>query len=83
MGSVLHGSARTTPRIRAELQASQESGRALAARYDLNPKTVRKWRKRTTTADAPMGPKVPKRPAPLPPTPRHLPAAGRGDQGQA
>ena len=60
MGSVLHGSARTTPRIRAELQAAQESSRALAARYGLNPKTVRKWRKRTTTADAPMGPKAPK-----------------------
>ena len=40
MGSVLHGSARTTPRIRAELQASKESGRALAARYGLNAKTV-------------------------------------------
>ena len=60
MGSLLHGSARTTPCVRAELQASQESGRALAARYGLNPKTVRKWPKRTTTVDAPMGPKVPK-----------------------
>ena len=60
MASVLHGSARTTPRIRAELQASKESARSLAARYDLNPKTVRKWRQRTTTADAPMGPKAPK-----------------------
>jgi transposase-like protein len=60
MASVLHGSARTTPRIRAELQASQESSRVLAARYDLNPKTVLKWRNRSTTADAPMGPKSPK-----------------------
>jgi transposase-like protein len=60
MASVLHGSARTTPRIRAELQASKESARALAARYGLNAKTVRKWRKRTTTADEPMGPKAPK-----------------------
>ena len=60
MGSVLHGCARTTPRLRAELQASQESTRALAARYGLNPKTVDKWRKRSTTADAPMGPKTPK-----------------------
>src|ERR1700761_2009570 len=60
MASVLHGSARTTPRLRAELQASKESARALGARYGLNAKTVRKWRKRTTTADAPMGPKAPK-----------------------
>jgi transposase-like protein len=60
MASVLHGSARTTPCVRAELQASKESSRALAARYGLNVKTVDKWRKRSTTADAPMGPKAPK-----------------------
>src|SRR5829696_1973004 len=56
MAASLHGSARTTPRVRAELQASQEATCALAARYGLNPKTVAKWRRRTTTADAPMGP---------------------------
>lgn len=60
MANVLHGSARTTPRLRAELQASKESTRALAARYGLNPKTVDKWRKRTTTFDAPMGPRDPR-----------------------
>ena len=60
MADVLHGSARTTPRVRAELQASQESTRTLAARYGLNPKTVTKWRRRTTTADAPMGPVNPR-----------------------
>ena len=60
MASILHGSARTTPRIRAEFQASKESARSLVARYDLNPQTVRKWGQRTTTADAPMGPKAPR-----------------------
>src|SRR4051794_21783485 len=60
MAGVLHGSARTTPRIRAELQASQETTRVLAARHGLNPKTVQKWRKRTTTADQPMGPRRPR-----------------------
>jgi len=60
MAGVLHGSARTTPRIRAELQASQEATRVLAARYRLNPKTVQKWRKRTTTAGQPMGPSRPR-----------------------
>ena len=60
MASILHGSARTTPCLRADFQASKESTRSLAARYCLNPKTVGKWRKRTTTADAPMGPKSPK-----------------------
>src|SRR3954466_3496047 len=60
LAGVLHGSARTTPRVRAELQASQEATRVLAARYGLNPKTVQKWRKRTTTADQPMGPRRPR-----------------------
>src|SRR5450830_1099053 len=56
----LHGSARTTPRIRAELQASQESNRKLAARYRLNVKTVAKWRSRSTTKDSRMGPARPR-----------------------
>lgn len=38
MAELLHGSARTTPRVRAELQASKESTRTLAKRYGLNPK---------------------------------------------
>ena len=58
MASVLHGSARTTPRLRAERKASKESSRALAAAYGLNPKTVAKWRGRAETADAPMGSKA-------------------------
>lgn len=61
MRSVLHGSARTTPRIRAELhkrsQGAEDSARALATRYRLHPKTVLKWRHRPTTRDAPMGPR--------------------------
>ena len=60
MATGLHGAARATPRVRAELQASQESTRALAARYGLNAKTVAKWRKRSSTADRPMGPSRPK-----------------------
>lgn len=55
MAGILHGSVRTTPRVRAELQASKESTRPLAEHYGLYPKTVAKWRKRTMTADAPMG----------------------------
>ena len=57
MASVLHGSARTTPRIRAELKAAKAPARLLASQYRLNLKTVLKWRSRTETADAPMGPK--------------------------
>ena len=60
MAAGLHGSARTTPRVRAELQASQETTRRLAARYGLNPKTVAKWRRRTTTVDLRMGPARPR-----------------------
>ena len=58
MAGVLHGSARTTPRVRAELKAAKTSSRALAAQYGINPKTVLKWRKRNITADASMGPKT-------------------------
>jgi transposase InsO family protein len=60
MAAGLHGSARTTPRVRAELQRSQEATRRLAARYGLNPKTVAKGRRRTTTADRSMGPARPR-----------------------
>src|SRR3712207_5148706 len=60
MAPGLRGSARTTPRVRAELQAAQEATRALAARPGLNPKTVAKWRRRTTTADQPLGPRRPR-----------------------
>ncbi len=60
MAGVLHGSARTTPRVRAELQASKETSSALAKRYGLSRSTVTKWRARTTTNDAPMGPTTPR-----------------------
>jgi len=60
MGQVLHGSASTTQAIRRAIQHSQESIRALARRHGINPKTVAKWRRRTSTSDAPMGPKTPR-----------------------
>jgi transposase InsO family protein len=60
MAAGLHGSARTTPRVRAELQTAQGSTRALAARFGLNPKTVAKWRHRAATADQRMGPARPR-----------------------
>jgi transposase InsO family protein len=58
MGQVLHGSARTTEAVRRAIQLRQESVRALARRFGVSPTTVQKWRKRETTADAKMGPKV-------------------------
>ncbi len=60
MGQVLHGSARTTAAVRRTIQRSQESLSNLAERFDLNPKTVAKWRKREDALDAPMGPKQPR-----------------------
>ena len=59
MGQVLHGSARTTAAVRRTIQHSQESLHTLAERYDINPKTVAKWKKRTYVPEAPMGPKQP------------------------
>jgi transposase InsO family protein len=59
MGQLLHGSARTTAAVRRAIQHSQESIAKLADRYDLNPKTVAKWKKRSFVQDAPMGPKQP------------------------
>ena len=55
MASVLHGSARTTPRMQAELKAAQASARLPASQYGLNVKTVLKWGNRAKTPDAPMG----------------------------
>jgi transposase InsO family protein len=60
MGQVLHGSATTTEAVRRAIQHSQESLRALAKRYGINPKTVAKWKKRTAVADLPTGPREPK-----------------------
>ena len=60
MGQVLHGSATTTHAIRAAIQRSKSSIQALSHRYGVNPKTVAKWRKRTSLEDARMGPKTPR-----------------------
>jgi transposase InsO family protein len=60
VGQLLHGSARTTAALRRTIQHSQESIARLAERYDLNAKTVAKWRKRASVEDAPMGPRHPR-----------------------
>ncbi len=60
MGQILHGGATTTAAVRRAIQHSQESLRALAKRYGINPKTVEKWKKRTSTTDLKTGPKAPK-----------------------
>ena len=57
MGQVLHGCATTTEAVRRAIQHSQESLRALAKRYGINPKTVAKWKNRGSVSDRPTGPK--------------------------
>ncbi|MBC4019327.1 helix-turn-helix domain-containing protein, partial [Siccirubricoccus deserti] len=56
-GQVLHGSATTTEAVRRAIQHSQASLRELARRYGVNPKTIAKWRKRSSVADLPTGPR--------------------------
>ena len=60
MGQVLHGSATTTEAIRRAIQHSQESLRALAKRHGINEKTVAKWKRRSSVADLPTGPREPR-----------------------
>ena len=59
MGQVRHGSATTTHAVRAAIQRSQASLAALSRELGINPKTVAKWRKRTTVEDLKTGPKAP------------------------
>jgi transposase-like protein len=57
MGQVLHANARTTEAIRREIRNSKESIAKAAIRFNVNPKTIIKWKKREDTKDLPMGPK--------------------------
>ena len=60
MGQILHGSATTTHAVRAAIQRSKATIAELSEQYDLNPKTVMKWRNRSSVEDMPMGPKDPR-----------------------
>lgn len=51
----MHGSATTTPEMREAIRSSPLSIRALAEVYGINPKTVVKWKSRTSPQDLPMG----------------------------
>ncbi len=66
MGQGLYGSAKTTPAIRAAIQRPQASIKELSERYDLNPKTVMKWKKREKEAQAAQQPAAPETPAATP-----------------
>src|SRR3954467_1991425 len=60
MGQVHHGSATTTEAVRRAIQHSQASLRTLAKRYGIDPKTVAKWKRRSSVADQRTGPKDPR-----------------------
>lgn len=56
MGQILHKCATTTHRIRAEIQKSKETISILAKKYNVNPKTIIRWKHRKDVNDAKMGP---------------------------
>ncbi len=47
----IHPEARTTPKIRAEIQASTLGVKALAKKYNISVSTVRKWKSRQAVQD--------------------------------
>ncbi len=60
MGQVRHDCATTTHAMRAAIQRSQASIAALSQLYGINPKTVMKWRKRSSVEDRQTGPTDPR-----------------------
>ena len=60
MGQIRHGSATTTHAVRAAIQRSKASLSELSRELGINPKTVAKWRKRTSVEDQKTGPREPR-----------------------
>lgn len=56
MGNLYHANAKTTARIRKEIQDSSETIIRLAHRLSLNPKTVRYWKQANRVTDTRSGP---------------------------
>ncbi len=57
MGQILHGTATTTHATRAKIQEAEASIRELGQRYNINPKTVCKWKNRDSVEDLQCGSK--------------------------
>lgn len=55
MGQILHKNAKTTIKVREEIQNSKESGYKLAKKFGLNVKTIYKWRKKESVFDSKSG----------------------------
>lgn len=60
MGNLYHANAKTTARIRQEIQDSEETLAQLARRLSLNPKTVRYWKQANRVTDKHSGPQHPR-----------------------
>jgi transposase-like protein len=60
MGQIRHGCATTTHAVRAAIQRSTASLAKLSDVHGINPKTVRKWRNRTSVEDLKTGPRQPR-----------------------
>ena len=55
MGQILHKRARTTEATRREIQEAEGSLIKLAKRFNVNWKTIQKWKNRSSTEDSKMG----------------------------
>lgn len=60
MGHLLHANAKTTPRIRKEIQESKDSIETLKKRYNINHKTVLHWKHSDSIYDKKSGPNNPR-----------------------
>jgi transposase-like protein len=60
MGHLYHANAKTTARIRKEIQDSPETIARLAQRLSLNPKTVQYWKQANRVTDKRSGPQQPR-----------------------
>jgi transposase-like protein len=55
-----YGPGSPTEAVRRAIHHSQESLRALARRYSINPKTMAKWKRRGSVTDLRTGPREPR-----------------------
>ena len=60
MGNIHHANAKTTARVRKEIQESNEKNTVLASRYHVNIKTIIKWKAANGVEDRKSGPRNPK-----------------------
>jgi transposase len=60
MAHLYHANAKTTVKIRQEIKQSTETIKALSKKYNLNPKTILKWKHAASLLDKKSGPTNPR-----------------------